>query len=121
MGTTGAVVPTLSALRRAARAALFHRDHVEVTCVGRTVSHLPVVRLCTWLSVTHCSFEQQCEPATQVLERHGFNPGPELVSLLCRVASAKFGFVGACEDANFQRTHSRICEGNHVLSARRHC
>ena len=54
------------------------------------------------------------EHATQVLESHGFNPGPELVSLLRRVASAKFGFVRACEDANFQRTHSRICEGNHA-------
>ena len=52
------------------------------------------------------------EHATQVLESH--NPGPELVSLLRRVASAKFGFVRACEDANFQRTHSRICEGNHA-------
>ena len=39
---------------------------------------------------------------------------PGLNLFCCRVASAKFGFVRACEDANFQRTHSKICEGNHT-------
>ena len=50
----------------------------------------------------------------QVLEQHQFNPGPELVMLLRRIAAAKPDFVRACEAANLQRAHARISEGNHT-------
>ena len=126
------------------RAALFHRDHVEIHMCGVRYAifqlfasrqniilpHLEELRdyLRSCFVVSPAGREamhlvkllptvllnSSVERATQVLERHGFNPGPQLVSLLRRVASAKFGFVRACEDANFQRTHSRICEGNHA-------
>ena len=124
------------------RAALFHRDHVEIDmcgahsaifqlfasrrdivlphleefrdylrsclCVspaGRAAMHL--VKLLPTILLNSC-----VEHATQVLEHHGFNPGPELVALMRRVASAKLGFVSACEDANLQRVRSRLNEGN---------
>ena len=41
------------------------------------------------------------EDAAQMLEQHRFNPGPKLVALLRRVASAKPAFLRACTEANF--------------------
>ena len=54
------------------------------------------------------------EHAVQVLEQHQFNPGPELVMLLRRIAAAKPEFVRACEAANFRRGKP------YLLPVRRH-
>ena len=49
-----------------------------------------------------------------MLEQNRFNPGPELVALLRRVASAKPAFLRACTDANLLRSHVGLHDGNRI-------
>ena len=123
LGRAYPVTKGAAALPRAVRAALFHRDHVEIVMCGAryTIFQLlaspkptlknsenTVMPLCfaCWSPAMHLVkllptilLNSCVEHATQVLEHHGFNPGPELVALMRRVAAAKPGFVSACEAA----------------------
>ena len=49
-----------------------------------------------------------------MLEQNRFSPGPELVALLRRVASAKPAFLRACTDANLLRSHVGLHDGNRI-------
>ena len=125
----------------AARAALFHRDHVQIDMCGahyaifqHMVAQQGLVlprldkfraRLRADLSAGRGALHlvkllptvllnSSVEHAAQMLEQHRFNPGPELVALLRRVASAKPAFLRACTEANLLRSHFGLHDGVHA-------
>ena len=129
------IVKGAAALPRFVRAALFHRDHVGIDMCGAHYAifqhmvaqqGLVLPRLDEFRARLHADLSaspagrsalhlvkllpivllnSSVEHATQVLEQNRFNPGPELVALLRRVANAKPAFLRACTDANLRRSH----------------
>ena len=97
----GLVLPRLDEFR-----AYLHAD-LSASPAGRSALHL-VKLLPTVL------LNSSVEHATQMLEQNRFNPGPELVALLRRVANAKPAFLRACTDANLLRSHGGLHDGNRI-------
>ena len=89
--------------------AIFQHIHADLSAspAGRSALHL-VKLLPTVL------LNSSVEHATQMLEQNRFNPGPELVALLRRVANAKPAFLRACTDANLLRSHVGLHDGNRI-------
>ena len=96
----GLVLPRLDEM------AYLHAD-LSASPAGRSALHL-VKLLPTVL------LNSSVEHATQMLEQNRFNPGPELVALLRRVANAKPAFLRACTDANLLRSHVGLHDGNRI-------
>ena len=144
LGRAYSIVKGAAALPRFVRAALFHRDHVEIDMCGahyaifqHMVAQQGLVlprldefraRLRADLSASPAGrgalhlvkllptvlLNSSVEHAAQMLEQHRFNPGPELVALLQRVASAKPAFLRACTEANLLRSHFGLHDGNRI-------
>ena len=142
LGRAYSIVKGAAALPRFVRAALFHRDHVEIDMCGahyaifqHMVAQQGLVlprldefraRLRADLSASPAGrgafhlvkllptvlLNSSVEHAAQMLEQHRFNPGP--VALLRRVASAKPAFLRACTEANLLRSHFGLHDGNRI-------
>ena len=144
LGRAYPIVKGAAALPRFVRAALFHRDHVGIDMCGAHYAifqhmvaqqGLVLPRLDEFRACLHADLSaspagrsalhlvkllptvllnSSVEHATQVLEQNRFNPGPELVALLRRVANAKPAFLRACTDANLRRSHVGLHDGNRI-------
>ena len=144
LGRAYPIVKGAAALPRFVRAALFHSNHVEIDMCGAHYAifqhmvaqqGLVLPRLDEFRAYLHADLSaspagrsalhfvkllptvlpnSSVEHATQMLQQNRFNPGPELVALLRRVANAKPAFLRACTDTNLLRSHVGLHDGNRI-------